>query len=291
MEKIAILINAPKGKELLNLRQNVSLMNAAEGLQFLIIDYGQLESTSIDFPVFSVQDHEDVSLTQLLNAIPSERFLFFDLKQNYPADFFERLLNAEEEEKMSLQKGSLWEESLIAAQQSHFGLYNPQSENLKPPVLAYLPSVLYTKMEVEKLNTDKVNMHPDLALELYRYAEKKKLKLVRYSPKKEIIHYKTNFPAFMVALTSQAQKQMKVFPVLFSLFFFIFGLGAAFNPIFLLVFLVGMGAYLFAVTLEAFGLSSIKKNGALMPILFLLFPFIHLVYGIESLIAKFKTGV
>ncbi len=290
MEKITILINAPKGKELLNLRQSVSLMNASESLQFLIIDYGQRESTSIDFPVFSVQDHEDVSLTQLLNVIPSERFLFFDLKHNYPADFFERLLNAEEEEETSLQKGSLWEESLIAAQQSPYGLYNPQSENRKPLVFGFLPSVLYTKTEVEKLNTNKVNVHSDLAQELYLYAEKNKLKLARYSPKKENIHYKTDLQSFMFALTSQAQKQIKIFPVLFTLFFFFFGLGAAFNQAFFLIFLVGMGAYFFAITLEAFGLSSIKKNGALMPILFLLFPFVHLVYGIESLIAKFKTG-
>jgi len=49
-----------------------------------------------------------------------------------------------------------------------------------------------------------------------------------------------------------------------------------------------MGSYMLAITLEAFGLSTVLKNGAIFPVLLVLFPFVHLVYGLESWIARFK---
>ena len=92
----------------------------------------------------------------------------------------------------------------------------------------------------------------------------------------------------MVIYKDKAQKEFKIFPAFFIVFFVFFGLGAAFHPLFMLIFLVGMGGYFMAITLEAFGTSSIKQNGGLVPVLLVLFPLIHLVYGLESWMTKFK---
>ena len=288
MEKITLIINTSRDLELDAFKQKLDQLEASEQTEILIIAYQNNKlASNIDYPVFSVEDHEDVCFSQVLQAISTDHFLFFNPETDYPSNFFKQLFPSDDEDSPR-EKGSMWQESIVAAQQSNYGLCGPQQKPSNQ--FAFLnESALYTKKEVESLNTDKMNVHTELAGELYQYAAKKKLDFVLYSPKKENIKYITDFADLMFACQKQAQKEFKLFPAIFVLFFLIFGTGAAFNPAFFLIFLMGMSAYLLAITLEAFGIASIKKNGGLLVILLFLFPFIHLVYGLESWIAKIRT--
>ncbi len=287
MKKITLLINAFKDVEIKALKQKLDKMTTSERAEILFIQYqNKTQSGFADYSVFSIEDHDDVSFSQLLNAISTEEFLFFNPEINYPADFFTNILSDKEKASERIQ-GSVWEESIIAVQQSSYGLCEMQSKSTVN--YSYLNiSVLFNKKEVNTLNTDKLSVHAESELELYRYAQKKKLNLRYYAPKGEKVEYITHFADLMFACQKKAQKNFKLFPALFVLFFIIFGFGAVFNSAIFLIFLIGMSAYLMAITLEAFGLSTIKKNGGMLPILLFLFPFIHLVYGLESWMAKFN---
>lgn len=288
MEKITLIINTSKDFELDAFKQKLDQLEASEQVEILIIAYQNNKlARAVDYPVFSVEDHDDVTFSQVIQAIPTDKFLFFNPEIDYPSNFFKQLFNSDDEDSPR-EKGSVWQESIIAVQQSNYGLCGPQQKPINE--FAFLnESTLYTKKEVESLNTDKMNIHTELAGELYRYAIKKKLNLVLYTPKKEKIEYITGFAHLMFACQKQAQKEFKLFPAMFVLFFLIFGTGAAFNPAFFLIFLMGMSAYLLAITMEAFGLATIKKNGGILVMLLFLFPFIHLVYGLESWISKVKN--
>jgi len=182
----------------------------------------------------------------------------------------------------------MWRESIVAAQQSNYGLCSPVQKQTES--FSFLnESALYNKKDVESLNTDKMNVHIDLAVELYLYANKKKLNFSVYTAEKEKVEYISSFRLLMAKCQQKAQKNFKIFPALFVLFFLFFGMGAAFNSAIFLIFLLGMSAYFLAITLEAFGLATTKKNGGLLIILLFLFPFIHLVYGLESIISKLKN--
>lgn len=288
MDKITLLINGSKELETEILRQKIKKFHSAEKIEMLSIVYqNSAESIPPEHELFLVADHEDVSLTKLLAAIQTEYFLFFDPKLNYPVDFFDRFFSNEEADEQRV-KGNVWEESIVALQQSHYGLCGNKMKTSQQTEAFLSEAVLFNKKEVEALNTDKVDVHPDLAAELYRYAEKKNLNLMRYSPKKEKVHYHKTFPDLMLACKQKAQKHFVIFPAIFVLFFLIFGIGAYFHPVFMLIFLFGMSVYLLAITLESFGLSTIKKNGAILIVLLFLFPFVHLVYGLESWMAKFQ---
>lgn len=288
MDKITLLINESKDFDTKQFRKKMELLKSAEKPDVLIINYqNKVGNSDPEFKLFSVADHEDVSLTQLLGEIQTEYFLFFNPKQDYPNDFFDRLFTEDEKQEGRI-KGTIWEESIIAMQQSSYGLCGTATNTLHHTDVLPRETVLFNKKEVKTLNTDKVSVHPDLAVELYRYAAKKNLNLIHYEPKKEKVHYHKNFADLMAACQQKAQKRFVFFPAVFVLFFIFFGIGASFYPLFMLVFLIGMGAYMLAITLESFGISSIKKNGALLPVLVILFPFVHLVYGLESWIAKFK---
>jgi len=287
MEKITLLINTSKDFDINSFKIKLNQLQAANEMDVLLISYkNKKQILLLGFPVFSVEDHDDVSFSQLLKSISTAKFLFFNPALDYPNDFFRQILKPEESHQ-ERAKGSVWQESLIALQQSHYGLCTVQMPSNK--TFDFLnESVLYTKTEVGTLNTDKLSVHPESATELYRYAAKKKLNFVSYAPVRKKIAYYLHFADLIIACQNQAQKQFKLFPAFFVLFFLIFGVGGAFNTTFLLVFIVGMSGYLLAITMESFGLSTIKKNGGLLPILLLLFPFIHLVYGLESIFAKFK---
>lgn len=287
MEKITLIVNAAKEFELNAFKQKLEQLGAMEHVDVLIVSYKKTEAfISSGYTVFAVEDHDDLSFTQLLDEVKTEQFLFFDPELNYPMDFFTQILKPEEK-KAEVEAQSLWKESLIAIQQSRYGLCERKTKTTKD--YAYLNStVIFNKKEVAGLNTDKLIVHAESGLELYKYADKKKLKLKQYRPKKQKIIYLTHFREVLAHCQQQAQKEFKLFPALFVLFFVVFGIGAAFQPLMLLVFLLGMSAYLLAIVLEAFGLSTIKKNGGLVPVLLILFPFIHLVYGLECWMAKFK---
>jgi len=287
MEKITLLVITTKHFDENSLKQKLDKLAVSNRAEILIISFQNKSKTrSFDFPVFSVEAHDDIHFTQLLDSIPTEQFLFFDPAIDYPSDFFKRLLV--KEENSIREKGTLWQESVVALQQSHYGLCG-QKSNTKEDFSFLNSSVLFSKKEVQTLNTDKLTVHPETVFELYRYAEKKKLNLVRYSPIIEKLKYLTHFRELMAVCQHKAQKEFKLFPAFFVLFFLIFGVGAAFHPLFLLVFLMGMSAYLLAITMEAFGIATIKKNGGILIVLLFLFPFVHLVYGLESLMARFKA--
>lgn len=287
MEKITLIVNAAKEFELNAFKQKLEQLGALELADVLIVSYKKTEAfISSGYAVFDVEDHDDVSFTQLLNAVKNDQFLFFDPELNYPMDFFTQILKPEEK-KTETEPQSLWKESLIALQQSRYGLCERKVN--KTQDFSFLNAqVLFNKKEIETLNTDKLSVHPESGIELYKYADKKKLKLKQYRPKKKKTIYLTHFREVLALCQNQAQKEFKLFPAIFVLFFVVFGIGAAFQPLMLLVFLLGMSAYLLAIVLEAFGLSTIKKNGGLVPVLLILFPFIHLVYGLECWMAKFK---
>lgn len=288
MEKITLIINTSKGFELDAFKQKLDQLEESKQTEILIIAYQNNKlANAVDYPVFSVEDHDDVTFSQVIQVISTDRFLFFNPETDYPTNFFKQMFSSDEEETPR-EKGSIWQESIVAAQQSNYGLCGLQRKPSNE--FAFLnESALYTKKDVESLNTDKMNVHTELAGELYRYAAKKELNFVLYTPKKEKVEYITNFTHLMFACQKQAQKEFKLFPAMFVLFFLIFGTGAAFNPAFFLIFLMGMSAYLLAITMEAFGIATIKKNGGLLVMLLFLFPFIHLVYGLESWIAKIRT--
>lgn len=286
MKKITIVINTLKDIDLNILKEMLSSLNVNESAEVLFIRYNNLQSTTMEYPVFSVDNHDDVSFSKLLQSITTDQFIFINPDLEYPTDFFSQLLKTEEKQD-SREKGGVWKESLIAVQQSHYGLCGKPS-GTKADFSFLNESVLYIKKEIETLNTDKLDVHPESAQEIYRYAVKKKLSFKKYSPRIEKVEYITNFANLMFACQKQAQKEFKIFPALFVLFFLIFGVGAGFNAALFLIFLIGMSVYLMAITMEAFGLSTVKQNGGLVPVLLFLFPFIHLVYGLESLMAKFK---
>jgi len=288
MKKITLVINTSKDFELNTFKQKLDQLEASEQTEILIISYQKksLESTA-DYPVFSVEDHEDVTFSQVIQAISTEQFLFFNPDVDYPSNFLKQIKSNNNEDSPR-EKGSMWQESIVAVQQSNYGLCGSKQKQTQS--FAFLnESALYIKKDVETLNTDKMNVHKDLAIELYRYATKKKLNLLHYTAKKEKIEYITHFRELMVNCQQKAQKEFKIFPAMFVLFFLFFGVGAAFNSLLFLLFLIGMSSYLLAITLESFGLATIKKNGGLLVILLFLFPFIHLVYGLESWIAKVKS--
>lgn len=287
MEKITLLVNATKNFDSNTLKHKLDQLKASDQMEVLLMRYHNKIKNTDDFSVFSVEEHEDVSFSQILSSISTERFLFFNPDINYPLDFFTQILSPKEEESERV-KSSAWTESLIAIQQSHYGLCKRHSA-VKKDFSFLNSSVLFNKKEVETLNTDKLSVHPESAMEIFRYAVKKKLNIVEYSPRKDTIEYITQFTHLMFACQKQAQKEFKIFPAVFVLFFLFFGVGAAFNSVLFLIFLLGMSAYFLAITLESFGISTIKKNGGIMPVLLLLFPFVHLVYGLESWMAKFKT--
>ncbi len=288
MEKITLVINTSKDFELNAFKQKLDQLEGSEQTKILIISYHNKVLVKPDvYPIFSVEDHDDVTFSQLIQAISTNQFLFFNPEIEYPSNFFKQILSSDDEDSPR-EKGSIWQESIIATQQSNYGLC--ASKQKPSNEFAFLnESALYTKKDVESLNTDKMNIHTELAGDLYRYARKKKLDLIIYTPKKEKIEYVTSFAHLMFTCQKQAQKEFKLFPAMFVLFFLIFGTGAAFNPAFFLIFLMGISAYFLAITLEAFGLATIKKNGGLLVILLFLFPFIHLVYGLESWIAKIRS--
>lgn len=288
MEKITLVINTSKDFELNAFKQKIDQLEASEQTEILIVAYQNNKlASAVDYPVFSVEDHDDVTFSQVIQAISTDQFLFFNPETDYPSNFFRQMLSSDDEDSPR-EKGSMWQESIVAVQQSNYGLCGPQQKPSNE--FAFLnESALYTKKDVESLNTDKMNVHTELASELYRYATKKKLDLVLYTPKKVKIEYITGFAHLMFSCQKQAQKEFKLFPAMFVLFVLIFGTGAAFSPAFFLLFLMGMSSYLLAITLEAFGLATIKKNGGILVILLFLFPFIHLVYGLESWIAKIRS--
>lgn len=287
MDKITFIINAAKRIETKTLKQKIDQLEASERVEVLIVSYhNKFQSDVADYLIFAVDDHDDVSFSQLLKETPTDRFLFFNPEIAYPSNFLTQILSVEEK-AASREKENIWKESIIAVQQSNYGLF---AQNVKSNESFSLlkESVLYIKEEVESLNTDKMSVYPELSVELYRYADRKKLNLTFYEPKREKVKYITNFAELMFVYQKQAQNQFKFFPALFVLFFLVFGIGASFHPVFLLIFLIGMSGYMLMITLEAFGLATIKKNGALLPILLFMFPFVHLVYGLESWMAKFK---
>ncbi|MBN1651287.1 MAG: hypothetical protein JW857_08160 [Bacteroidales bacterium] len=285
MKNISLLVNTSKDFDIHDFKKKISRLKKSEDIEILLILYKKKKQVSFDdFTVFSVEDHEDLSFSQLLDAVKTSRFLFFNPEIDYPDDFFERLLNTEEDQAPR-EKLSVWKESLRGLQQSQYGLCTVKPEQNE--AFDFLKeSALYIKKEIETLNIDKLSVHPESATELYRYALKKKLNLISYTPKKKRLFYHTHFADLIMTCQKQAQKQFKLFPALFVLFFVIFGIGAAFNSSFFLIFLFGMSIYFLAITLESFGISTLKKNGAILPILLFLFPFVHLVYGLESWIAK-----
>lgn len=287
MEKITLLVIATKHFDENKLKQKLEKLTVSYQAEILIVSFqNKSKISSFDYPFFSVEAHDDIHFTQLLESITTEQFLFFDADIDYPSDFFLRIANKEEETVR--EKGTVWQESVVALQQSHYGLCGQKSNKKKDfSFLNY--SVLFSKKEVQTLNTDKLSVHPETAFELYRYAEKKKLNFIQYVPPKEKIKYLTHFRELMAVCQQKAQKEFKIFPAFFVLFFLIFGVGAAFNTLFLLLFLIGMSAYFMAITLEAFGIATIKKNGALLLVLLFLFPFVHLVYGLESVMARLKA--
>ncbi len=286
MEKITLLVNTDKTIDFDLLKQKTASWEVSSELEFLFISYHKQKFDS-KYTVLSIEEQDDLSFTQVLDKITTERFLFFNFDINYPADFVSQLIQTDDSSTFT-KKGSLWEESLVAVQQSHYGLCSSTSEAQKD--YSYLKeSVLFLKKEVKSLNTDKMNVHAEMAIELYRYARKKNLNLSLYTPPKKKIEYLLNFADLLRACSKLAQRKFKLFPAIFTLFFTIFGIGAAFSDRFLIVFLLGMGAYMLAITLESFGLSTTKKNGALLLLLIFLFPFIHLIYGLESWISKFKS--
>jgi len=289
MENLSLLVQTDKNFNIEKLKTKLAELGFNSSENVLLVDYHDLLKNTInDFLIYSISENEDENLTHLLNSIKTDNFMFFNLTIDYPKDFFEGLERSNSN-IIDFETKGIWITSLIALQQSSYGLCAKNSNSLEVNYNFLRESVIYNKQEVLKLNTDKLNVHSEMASELYNYTEKKKLNLIRYSPKIKKRIYLTHFADVIMACQKQAQIEFKFFPAFFVLFFLIFGIGAAFHPLFLIVFLVGMSAYMLAITLEAFGLSTIKKNGGLVPVLLLLFPFIHLVYGLESWFARFKT--
>lgn len=289
MEKITLLVNVTKNFDSSILKSKLEELAASDQTEVLLIQYHNKIKNAAGFPAFSIEEHEDVSFSQILSSITTKRFMFFDPDINYPEDFFIRIFSPVEKASERV-RGGAWTESIIAVQQSHYGLC--QQHSVITEDFAFLnSSVLFNKEEVQSLNTDRLSVHPESAMEIYRYAVKKKLSLLKYSPLKKKQEYLTHFRELMALCQRTAQNEFKLFPAFFVLFFLIFGVGAAYHPLIALIFLIGMSVYLLAITMEAFGLSSIKQNGGLVPVLLFLFPFIHLVYGLESWMAKFKKKV
>jgi len=286
MEKITLLVNAFKDFDTNTFKQKLEQLPASDQTEVLLIGYHNKIQNKTDFPIFSIEKDEDPSFSQLLSSISTDKFMFFNPELDYPTNFFSQILSIEEKPK-EREKGGIWMESVIAVQQSHYGLCGFQ-DNTSNDTNFLKESVLFVKKEVETLNTDKLSIHTESAMEIYRYAVKKKLSLLGYSPQKKKQEYLMHFRELMALCQQRAQNEFKLFPAFFVLFFLFFGVGAAFNPAIALIFLIGMSVYLLAITMEAFGLSSIKQNGGLVLVLLFLFPFIHLVYGLESWMAKFK---
>jgi|GEM_PF-3643578 len=286
MKKISLLIQAEVSFSEKTLKQKLDSLALSSQVEPFIISYNATLPQSL-YPVFTVDAHDDISLKQLLEAIPNDYFMFFSVEENYPKDFFERLLTEPQKAQEQVQR-SVMEQSFVALQKSNYGLCGNSGPKVSEVERTLREHVVFNKNEVEKLNTAKMPVHQELAGELFRYAQKKNLSLLAYTVKKESPNYATSLNTLMARCQKQAQKEFKLFPALFVVFFLVFGLGAGLHPVFLLVFLVGMGAYMLAITLEAFGLSTVLKNGAIFPVLLVLFPFVHLVYGLESWIARFK---
>lgn len=242
-----------------------------------------------DFPVLTVEAAEDVSLFQLLEPISTDRFLFFDHQMNYPDDFFQRILNKTESNPTTEEANGIWAESLIALQQSSYGLCNKSDSTKKIDLASLNHSVIYTKSDVMQLNIKKLQLHASTAEELYLYAVKKRIPIQAYEAPRPKLNYQKRLRPLLETCQKQAAQNFKWFPSLFVLFFLGIGTAAAFNTLFLVLFLFVMSGYMLAITLEAFGLSTIKKNGAILPILLLLFPFVHLVYGLECWISKLRN--
>lgn len=289
MENLSLLVQADKNFSVEKLEKQLRQLAYSNFEYVILIAYPELSKDKTkDFSVYSLAENEDENLSHLLSWVKTDDFMFFDPSIDYPIDFFEGFKRNAEKERESENK-SIWIKSLIAFQQSNYGLCSKNKTQSKSEIQISKESVIYEKTEVLKLNTDKMPVHQELAGELYRYAVKKNLELKRYSIKRSDNDYYTHFADLILACQKQAQQEFKFFPAFFVAFFLIFGIGAAFHPLFFLVFLIGMSTYLLAIVLEAFGLSTIKKNGALVPVLMLLFPFVHLVYGLESLISLLKS--
>lgn len=286
MKKLSLLIQAEISFSEKKVQQKLEAMSGTEQIEPLIISYNKAYIGNA-YRTFNVDKHDDHSLKQLLELITADYFMFFSLDTDYPVDFFEGLFT-ETPKEQSQNQSSILEQSIIALQKSNYGLCGTNRPKLSETEQRLRNDVVYLKTEVEKLNTAKVPVHQDLAVELLRYAQKKNLNLKTYKEKKEKPNYATSFPALMALCQKQAQKEFKLFPALFVIFFVVFGFGGGLHLAFLLVFLIGMAGYMLAITLESLGLSSVLKNGAIFPVLLVLFPFVHLVYGLESWIARFR---
>ena len=97
MDKITFIINAAKRIETKTLKQKIDQLEASERVEVLIVSYhNKFQSDVADYLIFAVDDHDDVSFSQLLKETPNDRFLFFNPEIAYPSNFLTQILSVEE---------------------------------------------------------------------------------------------------------------------------------------------------------------------------------------------------
>ncbi|MFH1001442.1 MAG: hypothetical protein V1783_11470, partial [Bacteroidota bacterium] len=184
MENFSLLVQADKNFSVEKLEKQLRQLAYSKFEYVILIAYPELSKDKTkDFSVYSLAENEDENLSHLLSWVKTDDFMFFDPSIDYPIDFFEGFKRNAEKERESENK-SIWIKSLIAFQQSNYGLCSKNKTRSKSEIQISKESVIYEKTEVLKLNTDKMPVHQELAGELYRYAVKKNLNLKRYSIKR-----------------------------------------------------------------------------------------------------------
>jgi len=230
---------------------------------------------------------DEFHLIDVLETGSEELICFLNPTLDYPADYFQRTINRpdnEEDDQPVKRSGSLTERILKASQQSKYGL-GILKKDIRRDFSELKFSKIYFRADFKSGNILELSVDEELPKEIFRWAEKNKIKSIVYHPDYKKIEYFQDFNSYVAAVRKEApflkfkeNNEASGLPLYLLILVWLALISAFIFPAGVLLFLVFLAIYALTISLEALAISSIKRQGELFVGLLFFFPFLHHVY-------------
>ncbi len=258
--------------------------------QFIKTNYPQIHFTQVK------PNDEEWIMKDLIGHISTEYFLFVETDLIYPSNFLKMISKEEPAEESSSGNRSrpFGQRVLRASQQSKYGM-GVVKVDIDRDYAKYTKSAAYSKSDVSKTAILDLAVNETTPLELEQLVKKQKLTSLSYTPDYKQIEYFTSLPDYLTGLRKDAgnagflrRENASGLPLYLLILTYLSLAIAIFSPSLIFISIIFLGLYFLMISLEALGVSSVKREGELFIGLFFIFPLIHHVYMIFLLPGLFS---
>jgi hypothetical protein len=230
---------------------------------------------------------DELHLRDLMEYIRTDFWCFFKVSEDYPVDYFTRIINLNDLENTNqpaVRKGPFLMRMLKAGQQSKYGL-GILRKDIQRDFSSLDSFRMYFSEDFKTGSILELSVDEDLAFEVSKQAERKKIKSIKYLPDYKKVVYYEDLESYISAvkkevngLSFKKKDNASWLPLYLLILCWLAWLLSFAYPPTSIFFIIVAAIYMLAISLESLAISSIKRQGELFIGLLFFFPFLHHIY-------------